>query len=209
MKKIILFLLFPIIIFSQSINSDKNGYYEIIKADSLSKQQIYKRAKEWVALNYKSAKDVIQLDTEDKIIIKGIFKVPYLVYEHTYNHSLIMSFKDNRFKVELILNSIHTNLSTETINIEKGNLSTSKEEIFEIYKSDPRLQEENIKKMFVDDFMRLGYSEKKALKLWEKSKTDMLSSIPKTVNDIDMKPIYHRVEEITKKVENIFNSIEK
>jgi len=130
--------------FSQTINNDKNGYYEIIEVDSLSKEQIYNRSKEWIALNYKSANDVIQFDTEDKIIVKGVFKMPYLTYEHTYNHSLIISFKENRFKVEMILNSMHSNLSTDIINIENGYLSTNSEEIFERIISSPLSQEELI-----------------------------------------------------------------
>lgn len=206
---ILSFLLSITFIFGQTTNDDKNGFYEIIEADSLSKEQIYSRSKEWIALNYKSANDVIQFDTTDKIIVRGIFKVPYLTYEHTYNHSLIVSFKENRFKVEMILNSMYTNLPSDIINIENGYLSTNRNEIFERIISNPNYQEENIKKMFLEQFKNSGFSEKKALKEWEKNKTDMLSAIPKSPDDIEMNAIIKNVELIRKKVKIIFNSIEE
>lgn len=211
MKKLLILsiLLTNTFAFSQTINNDENGYYEIIEVDSLSKEQIYNRSKEWIALNYKSANDVIQFDTEDQIIVKGVFKMPYLTYEYTYNHSLIMYFKENRFKVEMILNSMHSNLSTDIINIENGFLSTNSEEIFERIISSPLSQEENIKKMFLEQFKNSGLSEKKALKEWDKNRTVMLSSIPKSTNDIDIKTITQNVESIRIKVKNIFNSIEE
>ncbi|BDB52150.1 DUF4468 domain-containing protein [Flavobacterium ammonificans] len=211
MKKLLILsiLLTNTFAFSQTINNDKNGYYEIIEVDSLSKAQIYNRSKEWIALNYKSANDVIQFDTKDQIIVKGVFKIPYLTYEYTYNHSLIMYFKENRFKVEIILNSMHSNLSTDIINVENGFLSTNSEEIFERIISNPLLQEENIKKTFLEQFKNMGFSENKALKEWDKNRTDMLSSIPKSTNDIDIKTITQYVESIRIKVKNIFNSIEE
>jgi hypothetical protein len=211
MKKLLILsiLLTNTFAFSQTINNDKNGYYEIIEVDSLSKEQIYNRSKEWIALNYKSANDVIQFDTKDQIIVKGVFKIPYLTYEYTYNHSLIMYFKENRFKVEMILNSMHSNLSTDFINIENGFLSTNIEEIFERIISSPLSQEENIKKMFLEQFKNSGLSEKKALQEWDKNRTDMLSSIPKSTNDIDIKTITQNVESIRIKVKNIFKSIEE
>lgn len=211
MKKLLILsiLLTNTFAFSQTINNDKNGYYEIIEVDSLSKAQIYNRSKEWIALNYKSANDVIQFDTKDQIIVKGVFKIPYLTYEYTYNHSLIMYFKENRFKVEIILNSMHSNLSTDIINVENGFLSTNSEEIFERIISNLLLQEENIKKTFLEQFKNMGFSENKALKEWDKNRTDMLSSIPKSTNDIDIKTITQYVESIRIKVKNIFNSIEE
>ena len=211
MKKLLILsiLLTNTFAFSQTINNDKNGYYEIIEVDSLSKAQIYNRSKEWIALNYKSANDVIQFDTKDQIIVKGVFKIPYLTYEYTYNHSLIMYFKENRFKVEIILNSMHSNLSTDIINVENGFLSTNSEEIFERIISNPLLQEENIKKTFLEQFKNMGFSENKALKEWDKNRTDMLSSIPKSTNEIDIKTITQYVESIRIKVKNIFNSIEE
>tara|TARA_R110001583_G_scaffold171794_2_gene325532 strand:- start:2167 stop:2835 length:669 start_codon:yes stop_codon:yes gene_type:complete len=211
MKRLLmlLILLTNTFAFSQTLNNDENGYYKIIEVDSLSKEQIYNKSKEWIALNYKSANDVIQFDTNDKIIVKGIFKVPYLTYEHTYNHSLIISFKENRFKIEMILNSMHTNLSSDIINIENGYLSTNSDEILERIISNPLFQEENMRKMFLEQFINSGFSEKKALKEWDKNKTVMLSSIPKSINDIDMKAITQNVELIRIKVKNIFNNIEK
>ena len=71
-KSIILIALFliPLITLSQSVNENKDGFTEVIEVE-LSKEEIYNKIKEWVAINYKSAQDVIQLDSKDKIIIKG------------------------------------------------------------------------------------------------------------------------------------------
>jgi hypothetical protein len=206
---ILLILLANTVIFSQTINNDKNGYYKIIKVDSLSKEQIYDRSKEWIALNYKSANDVIQLDTENKIIVKGVFKIPYLNSEQIYNHSLIFSFKDSRYKVDIILNSMRINLSPKITNIENGYLSTNREEVYKRIISNPLYQEENIKTNFLEEFKKMGLSEKKALKEWEKNKTVMLSIIPKSSNDINLEAITQNIEVIRIKVKNIFDSIEK
>jgi len=58
-------MLFTLISYSQMLNKEKNGYTKVINTE-LSKKQIYQKLNEWIATNYKSAKDVIQLNTEKK-----------------------------------------------------------------------------------------------------------------------------------------------
>lgn len=208
--KNILFILFFVysFSFSQTLNSDENGYYKIIKVDSLSKEQIHNKAKEWVVLNYTSANDVIQLDSKDKLIVKGVLKVNYFQFEHIYKHTLIISFKENRFKIELILNSMNTSFSAISIDVYDGYLSVDKEKIFKKFNSDPKLKEGYLKKSYVIGSIKAGVSEKKALKRWEKNKEIVMKTIPQTIDDVDMKPFLENSRIIKKKALSIFYSIE-
>ena len=66
----------PLITFGQELNKDSNGYSEVVEVE-LTKKEIHQKAIEWVALNYKSANDVIQLNTEDKLVLKGNYTFTY------------------------------------------------------------------------------------------------------------------------------------
>jgi hypothetical protein len=71
MKNLLFLLLFiPLVSFGQKLNKDSNGYTEVIEVE-LSKKDIHQKINEWIAINYKSAQDVIQLNTVDKIVTKG------------------------------------------------------------------------------------------------------------------------------------------
>ena len=72
MKKLLftLVLLISFGSYSQEINKTNDGYTEVVEVE-LTKKEIHQKLNEWIVINYKSAKDVIQLNTEDKIIIKG------------------------------------------------------------------------------------------------------------------------------------------
>ncbi|WP_262496569.1 DUF4468 domain-containing protein [Confluentibacter flavum] len=82
--------------------------------DSILKNDIHSKLMSWVAINYKSANDVVQLNTADKIIVKGNFTVNsnfptisilntinYYPVNISFNHTLIIYIKDNRFKVDI------------------------------------------------------------------------------------------------------------
>ncbi len=58
--------------YSQEINKTNDGYTEVVDV-ALTKKEIHQKINEWIAVNYKSAQDVIQLNTEDKVITKGNF----------------------------------------------------------------------------------------------------------------------------------------
>jgi hypothetical protein len=106
MRKFIVvsFLLLSATTFGQNIKLDSlSGKYQsegIVHVDSLTKENLFTKAQEWIALNYKSGKDVIQLADKDnaKIILKGNFTTSMFMKEGYIGHTLIMEFKDGRFR---------------------------------------------------------------------------------------------------------------
>lgn len=74
-------------------------YTGIIKADSVSKTELYNRAKTFFVKSYKSANDVIQLDDKEsgQLVIKGIFKVSSLSIRHTFS----VGVKEGKYRYEL------------------------------------------------------------------------------------------------------------
>ena len=104
MKKLLLLLLFiPLVSFGQKINKDSNGYTEVVEVE-LSKKDIHQKINEWIALNYKSAQDVIQLNKEYKLVIKGNFTFSTAYHQGlTYGvrNTLTFSIRDNKFKIDL------------------------------------------------------------------------------------------------------------
>lgn len=71
MKKIFLFLLFPISSFAQK----DTFYFQLIDTASGTKVELYARARQFVALQFHDSRNVIQMDDKDagKIICKGVF----------------------------------------------------------------------------------------------------------------------------------------
>ena len=165
MKKVLLLLLFiPLITIGQKLNKDSNGYTEVVEVE-LTKQEIYQKLNEWVAVNYKSAQDVIQLNTEDKIIIKGNFSVNFSVkkYVFTYriHNALSFSIRDNKFKIDLVPNSA----SSDGV----GEVDSS---VFKQYITDVIYTKDEFLKYSVDASMKMylgaGFSEKKSQKMIDK-----------------------------------------
>ena len=82
----------------------KFQYQEVVNLDStISKNEIYSKVKEWVAINYKQAKDVIQMDDKEagKIIVKGNFPITYYMNEAWIYHTLTIEIKDGRYRYTL------------------------------------------------------------------------------------------------------------
>jgi hypothetical protein len=108
MKKHILQLfLMPFLItfaFGQTLKLDSlsNKYLSTgtVFVDSIKKDILFLKAKEWIALNYKSANDVIQLADKEtcKIILKGAFSTSMFMKEGWLEHTLVLDFKDGKFK---------------------------------------------------------------------------------------------------------------
>ncbi len=96
------FTLFSFSTFGQAITKDSvSGKYQaqgIILVDNIKSDDIYTKTKEWIILNYKSAKDVIQLADKEssKIIVKGNFKSNMFMKEGWISHTLIFDFKDGK-----------------------------------------------------------------------------------------------------------------
>lgn len=99
---------------AQTYNPEINGKTQIINVDSLKAAEIQSKIMAWIALTYKSANDVIQHSSTDKIILKGNFAVtsiqPFPDLFNTivsfpvnviFNHTLIVAIKDNKFKIDI------------------------------------------------------------------------------------------------------------
>lgn len=79
-----------------------------ITVNGIAKNELYNRAKKWTAENFKSAKDVIQLDDKEsgKIIIKGciIYNAPPFNPGTAYSGSYFFTFsfdcKNDKYKYE-------------------------------------------------------------------------------------------------------------
>ena len=71
-------------------------YEGVVQADKLTAESLYNNAKIWIANNFGSAKSVIQTDIPNSsIVIKGVLKEDGFT---TYNFTLTLQFKDNRYK---------------------------------------------------------------------------------------------------------------
>ena len=104
MKKLILLLV--IVISTTSIKAQEQ-ISKVVEVE-LTKKEIHQKINEWIAINYKSANDVIQLNTEDKIIIKGNYKVVMNRNVFRIHNSLTFSLRDNKYKMDLSINNVST-----------------------------------------------------------------------------------------------------
>ena len=167
MKKVLLLLMFiPLLTFGQKLNKDSNGYTEVVEVE-LTKQQIYQKAIEWVALNYKSANDVIQLNTEDKLVIKGNYTFTYPSGEaYIIRNTTTISIRDNKYKIDLIPTSaIIKATMKDALSTFIQQFFVDEASTFELYKPWHR---NNVLKIYKN----MGYSEKRALKLADKNITE-------------------------------------
>lgn len=89
---------------AQTLNIDTStGKYvstNIIQVDSIKKEDIFLKTKEWIALNYKSANDVIQFADKEssKIIVKGNFSTGIYLKEGWIGHTLVIDIKDGKIR---------------------------------------------------------------------------------------------------------------
>ena len=68
MKKLIL-LSMILFSFSPLFSQEKLSFEKVIPVDSILKNQIYNGIKEWIGMNYVSAKSVIEVDDKDAGLI--------------------------------------------------------------------------------------------------------------------------------------------
>ncbi len=103
-----------VLVFMTSITMNVFGqspltYTEIVKVDSVSKSELYNRAKIWFATTYNSANDVIQMENKDEgeIIGRAIITYSPTVYfasEQTrgvIKYTVKLFVKDGRYKYEI------------------------------------------------------------------------------------------------------------
>jgi len=71
----------------------KVTYTNIVKVDSISKDEIYNRAKHWLAYNY----DNILVDNKDELICRGQFHIGSAYIWH----SITIKIREGRYKYEI------------------------------------------------------------------------------------------------------------
>jgi hypothetical protein len=111
MKKIISFvgLLFAIIATANAqirvydvlpLQNDKVIYTGVVRVDSANKTELYDRAKRWLVHEYKSAKEVVQLDDKENgdIIGKGFYLTTWCGERFDVYHTITIAVKDGRYK---------------------------------------------------------------------------------------------------------------
>lgn len=101
-----------------TIAPDSTGMYLyriVIETDHL-KAVNHKKIIDYIAYSYKSANDVIQLNTEDKVIAKGNFSISLYGYAHSVDHTLIFDIKDN--KIRATYTQFKVNIKDKTNNFE-------------------------------------------------------------------------------------------
>jgi hypothetical protein len=205
MKKLFLLLIFiPLVSFGQDINKESNGYTEVVEV-KLTKKEIHQKINEWIAVNYKSAQDVIQLNTEDKVITKGNFTVNFRVrkYVFTYriHNSLTFSIRDNKYKIDLVPNRVSSDLAGRDVDTSfltqyiSSTVSTKDEFI------------ENQEKLARNVYLKMGYSEKKTQKwinkasnTWEDSYDSYL--LNKSDWDNEIKSTFQSIKDYVSKSDN-------
>lgn len=91
-------------IHAQVINSD-NEYSEVVEVE-LTKTEIHQKINEWISMSYNSGKDVIDMNTEDKIILKGNSSLNFQSmnqnFSYRLHHTIKFSIRDNKYKIDLI-----------------------------------------------------------------------------------------------------------
>ena len=162
----LLLLLFVTSLFqlnAQKINDDGNGYFEVYQTD-LTIKEVNQKVVEWVSENYKSAKDVIELNTESKIILKGNFlidmKVKNLNVNYRVSNTLTFSFRDGRYKIDLVLKRISYN-GTDVDATQFSQFITN-ETMSKEYYTEYSIQAAK------NSFIKMGYSDKKSQKMVNK-----------------------------------------
>jgi hypothetical protein len=102
-----LLLMIPVLVLGQSQSlqvSEETGKYQSQSTEmfeGIQKNELYSKVKTWIALNYKSADDVVQLDdpNNDLIICKGNFPTSLFGKKGWIGHTLTFDFKDGKIRV--------------------------------------------------------------------------------------------------------------
>jgi len=201
MKKkisISIFLFLTTLMFSQQLTESKKKYSKVVEVE-LKKDAIYQKIREWISINYKSSKDVLQLDSKEKIITKGNFVMDFLavknIVKYRISTTMIFSIKDSKFKIDLTPTKINA-VDYPDMVLSNG--------LFEMFMTDKLLSENEFsnfsQKMALEQLKLLGYSDKKSKNLLKKSKK-LLPEYFKSYK------VNH--ENFKKEIKNTFSSIEK
>jgi len=117
-KTILILLLVPFTMFSQATLDSVNQkiYLRQVHEIDLSKQELKKKADEWVARSFKNSNYVTRINNADQILAKGGFSVgaDFTAYGTTIyvtrdiNFTLDLQFREGRYKIEIIDLSMST-----------------------------------------------------------------------------------------------------
>ncbi len=107
----LLLLALPMLLSSQEFEPKyptKDGvihYENVVEVDSATAKDLYNRCKVWVGKTFKSAKNVIQSDTEDEVVLDSWLPIYIKSLMSTSEQQcwfrLSISFKDGKFKYVL------------------------------------------------------------------------------------------------------------
>lgn len=110
MKKLTLVVVAIFTAISMTVfGQDALTYTEVIQVDSISKNELYNRAKLWLATAYNSANDVLQIDDKDagQIIGKAIIRYnPTVLFgsgetKGSIKYTVKIFLKEGRYKYEI------------------------------------------------------------------------------------------------------------
>ena len=197
------FLFLTTLMFSQQLTESGKGYSEVVEVE-FKKDVIYQKIKEWISLTYKSSNDVLQLDTENKLITKSNMVVKILAYEYKFDYrisfTMVFSIKENRYKIDL------TPTGIESVAYPDQDIGSA---MLEMFMTKEVLLEENYlvlsKEMAYNTFKKMGWSDKKSMKALKKNEDSFIKEydsykINKANFDIKIKSLYTSVKNaITKK----------
>lgn len=118
MKKTFLNILFLILISSLYAQTD-NVEIKIIDSINLTKQELYVRARSFIAYSFKNSKSVIQMDDKEagKIICKGSMTPPSkgtfgMTYQNNVDFTLTIDLKDGKYRA-VISDLYHSGLGPQ------------------------------------------------------------------------------------------------
>ena len=163
---IIVFLFLSPLMFSQQLIESQKGYSEVVEVD-LKKDVIYQKIKEWISLTYKSSNDVLQLDTESKLITKGNMIVNLGVSEYKFDYrisfTMVFSIKDNKYKIDL------TPTEIKSIAYPNQDMGTT---MLEMFMTNEVLSEEDYiivaNENSFNAYKKMGWSDKKSKRMLKK-----------------------------------------
>ena len=108
-----LILLVPFLSNAQDIilpidsTTNKITFQEVVQSPGISQDELYTRAREWFALTFKSAQDVIQMDDKasGKIIGKGAHRGTAMILltpsAFSLNYTVSLTVKEGRYRYEI------------------------------------------------------------------------------------------------------------
>lgn len=134
MKKLVLTIIIMTAISMTVFSQKPLTYTEVVQVDSVSKSQLYNRAKLWFATAYNSANDVLQISNKEEgaIIGKAIMKYNPNVFraseqtKGSIKYTIKIFVKEGRYKYE-ITGFIHDPYGNQYGKSSMGLITTDKE----------------------------------------------------------------------------------